>query len=51
VYYLVMEHLAGEIVKGPLLKPANILVTKAGVKLLDFGLARALRRRRNRKRR
>ncbi|HET7239133.1 MAG TPA: serine/threonine-protein kinase, partial [Terrimicrobiaceae bacterium] len=66
--YLVMEHIEGTPLKGPLpldqalkyavqicealaaahkkgithrdLKPANILVTKAGVKLLDFGLAK-----------
>ena len=66
--YLVMEHVDGAPLRGPLgldealkyagqicdaldaahkkgivhrdLKPANILVTKAGVKLLDFGLAR-----------
>ena len=66
--YLVMEHIDGAPLRGPLpldeamkcagqicdaldaahkkgivhrdLKPANILVTKAGVKLLDFGLAR-----------
>ena len=66
--YLVMEHIEGAPLRGPLpldqamkyagqicdaldaahkkgivyrdLKPANILVTKAGVKLLDFGLAR-----------
>jgi serine/threonine protein kinase len=66
--YLVMEHIEGAPLKGPLpldqalkyavqicdalaaahkkgithrdLKPANILVTKAGVKLLDFGLAK-----------
>src|SRR5215470_4781088 len=66
--YLVMEHIEGSPLKGPLaldqalkygeqicdaldqahrknithrdLKPANIMVTKAGVKLLDFGLAR-----------
>jgi serine/threonine-protein kinase len=66
--YLVMEHVDGHMLRGPLpitqalkyaeeiclaldaahskqithrdLKPANILVTKTGVKLLDFGLAR-----------
>ena len=66
--YLVMEHIEGKPLAGPLpldqalryaiqiaealdaahqkgvvhrdLKPANILVTKAGVKLLDFGLAK-----------
>src|ERR1051326_2880507 len=66
--YLVMEHIEGAPLKGPLplekalefagqiasaldaahtkkithrdLKPANILVTKQGVKLLDFGLAK-----------
>src|ERR1700692_719335 len=66
--YLVMEHIEGAPLKGPLpldqalkyavqicdaldaahkkgithrdLKPANILVTKSGVKLLDFGLAK-----------
>jgi serine/threonine-protein kinase len=66
--YLVMEHIEGAPLNGPLpldqalkyaaqicdalaaahkkdithrdLKPANILVTKAGVKLLDFGLAK-----------
>jgi len=66
--YLVMEHIDGAPLRGPLpldeamkcagqicdaldaahkkgivhrdLKPANILVTKVGVKLLDFGLAR-----------
>lgn len=66
--YLVMEHIEGEPLKGPLpleqalkyaveicdaliaahkkgiihrdLKPANILVTKSGVKLLDFSLAK-----------
>jgi serine/threonine protein kinase len=65
--YLVMEHIEGSPLKGPLplekaveyasqildalhaahrkgiihrdLKPANILVTKQGIKLLDFGLA------------
>jgi len=66
--YLVMEHIEGKPLAGPLpldqalqyaiqiaealdaahqkgivhrdLKPANIMVTKAGVKLLDFGLAK-----------
>jgi serine/threonine protein kinase len=66
--YLVMEHIEGERLKGPLpveealrlaiqmaealdaahrkgivhrdLKPSNVLVSKAGVKLLDFGLAK-----------
>ena len=66
--YLVMEHIEGTPLKGPLpvqkaveyasqildaldaahrkgivhrdLKPANILVTKQGIKLLDFGLAK-----------
>ncbi len=66
--YLVMEHIEGAPLKGPLpvakaveyasqildalaaahqkgfthrdLKPANILVTKQGIKLLDFGLAK-----------
>src|ERR1700722_9982408 len=66
--YLVMEHVDGEPIEGPLpldqalryavqicdaldhahrrgiihrdLKPSNILVTKAGIKLLDFGLAK-----------
>jgi Tol biopolymer transport system component len=66
--YLVMEHIEGQPLKGPLpvarvveyagqilealdaahrkgithrdLKPANILVTRQGIKLLDFGLAK-----------
>src|SRR5579862_7758884 len=66
--YLVMEHVEGKPLNGPLplddalrcaiqiataldaahrkgivhrdLKPANILVTRAGIKLLDFGLAK-----------
>jgi serine/threonine protein kinase len=66
--YIVMEHIEGQTLKGPLpldqalkyaaqicdaldaahkksfthrdLKPANILVTRNGVKLLDFGLAK-----------
>lgn len=66
--YLVMEHIEGAPLKGPLpaaraveyatqmldaldtahrkgithrdLKPANVLVTKQGIKLLDFGLAK-----------
>src|ERR1051325_3984242 len=69
--YLVMEHIDGRTLAGPLpleqalkygsqicdaldaahqngivhrdLKPANILVTKAGIKLLDFGLAKQSR--------
>jgi serine/threonine protein kinase len=68
--YLVMEHIEGTPLKGPLrleevvhytrqicealdaahrggivhrdLKPANILVTKLGIKLLDFGIARVI---------
>jgi eukaryotic-like serine/threonine-protein kinase len=68
--YLVMEHIEGVPLRGPLplykaieyakqilealdaahkqgivhrdLKPANILVTKSGVKLLDFGLAKCV---------
>ena len=66
--YLVMEHVEGKTLRGPLpvaealhlalqiadalehahakgivhrdLKPSNILVTKSGVKVLDFGLAK-----------
>jgi serine/threonine protein kinase len=69
-YYLVMEHVEGKPLCGPLplekvleytrqicealtaahragivhrdLKPANILVTKLGIKLLDFGIARVM---------
>jgi Tol biopolymer transport system component/tRNA A-37 threonylcarbamoyl transferase component Bud32 len=69
--YLVMEHIEGEPLKGPLplakvflygaqicdaldlahrrgvihrdLKPANVIMTKSGIKLLDFGLAKFAR--------
>jgi eukaryotic-like serine/threonine-protein kinase len=71
--YLVMEHVEGKPLRGPLpldealrlagqiadalehahergivhrdLKPSNVLVTKAGVKLLDFGLAKRVEER------